>query len=131
MHNESNPFDGRVHIRPYGAEDASRLEVAAAADNHGVAAPSHVICRGREIIGYLSIGTVPSVYMWLDSKAMHARDTVDVVNFYENYIAGSGASGFFLPVPDASPLRPFVEKLGYNLVAKTTLFFKSFKKGGQ
>jgi len=119
MSDPHNPFQHRIRIRPYGSDDAPRLEIAAARDKHGVAAPSHVMEKDGEIVGYLSINMVPTVLLWMDSKVVRVHDTIDIVNFYENFISAMGWKGFFLPVPTDSPLKPYVESAGYTPASPT------------
>lgn len=120
-----NPLEHKVRIRPWTPDDEAELGAAAARDNHGVAAPTHVVLKEGKIIGYLSINKVPTVLLWLDTKQTKVRDTIDIVNCYENLIAAFGWPGFLLPMQNNSPVKPFVEQAGYVLASPdTTVYFK-------
>jgi hypothetical protein len=128
----------KLQILPYTLQDAEPLVAAAEADGHGVAAPTHVVFKGTQIIGYLSIGVVPTVLLWLDSKECHVRDSLIVMDYYEEYLKHHNVSGFLLPVPKTSPLQPYVEKVQYVLASPDTMiYFKQLiqtptpHKGGQ
>ena len=55
------------------------MNAAAAADNHPVLAPSHVMVKGGQVIGYLSLGSLPTVQAWFDSKNKHALDSLKMI----------------------------------------------------
>jgi hypothetical protein len=126
-----NLLDNRVKIRPYVASDASELNLAASQDNHGVAAPTHVALKQGKIVGYLSINAVPTVLMWMNTKEIKVRDSLDVATFFENIIAGLGFKGCLIPMQNNSPIEPYMEKVGYVLASPdTTIYFKAFNQEG-
>lgn len=114
-----------ITIRPFRLEEAKELNDAAAADNHTAVTPTQVIRNSNgEIIGCLSVGAIPTVHFWMDSKKAKARDTKQVVEFYENLLAGAGHSWILVPCVASSPLRGYMDKYGYLYGATSDLMFK-------
>lgn len=103
---------------------AKRLFEAAAADDHTVIAPTHVMMRGEQIIGYLSLGAMPVIQSWFDSKAGHALDSLKMIEMGEAIIASQGAVAYQVAVSESSPFAPHMERLGYKKVFTTTLWQK-------
>lgn len=123
----------KILITPYLPSDADSLYTAAQADNHGVAAPTHIVHKNRNTVGYLSIGVVPTVLLWLNSKQCLIRDSLEVVSFYETYLKQHNVTGFLLPVPATSPMQPYVEKVGYQLASPNSMIYykQLLPTGGQ
>lgn len=94
-------------------EDLPVLKEMAKADNHAIIAPTHTIWKGSRIVGYLSIGVLPTVLVWMDTQLTKSRDSMMVVNFFENACRDRHATGLALPCHDSSPYKPFLEPLGY------------------
>jgi len=103
---------------------AKRLFEAAAADDHTVIAPTHVMMRGEQIIGYLSLGAMPVVQSWFDSKSGHVLDSLKMIEMGEAVIASQGAAAYQVAVSENSPFAPHMERLGYKPVGKTVLWQK-------
>ena len=104
-------------VRAIRAEDVPALVRAAEADNHVVLAPTHLVVRGGEILGYASVGAVPLVLTWLDSKKVKARDMMYLVNLAENMVgtAGQAQAGVVcVPCAEDSPIYPHMGALGYE-----------------
>lgn len=112
-----------LKIRPYRETDAEVLSKVAAADNHSIIAPTFVVEKGPQIVGY--IGTVPSVLIWMDQDRTSVRDSLMVQNFYENMLAGNNAQIIAVPCKNDSPYFPYMEKAGYIRADQVTLFFKN------
>ena len=100
-------------IRPARTTDLEVLQKLVAADKHALIAPSHVVERGNYMIGYLSVGVVPTVLVWLDSDRASIRDSMAVMNFYENAVIDRGCQQVIVPCNDKSPFRPYIENVGY------------------
>lgn len=103
---------------------AKRLFEAAAADDHMVIAPTHVMMRGEQIIGYLSLGAMPVVQSWFDSKSGHVLDSLKMIEMGEAILASQGAQVYQVAVSENSPFAPHMERLGYTKVFTTTLWQK-------
>lgn len=120
-----------IKVRPYREADKVELNIAASEDKHGVAAPTHVVLKEGKIVGYLSINAVPTVLMWMHTKNIKVRDSLDVATFFENFISAQGFLGCLVPMQNSSPIEPYMEKVGYVLASPdTTIYFKSFNQQG-
>jgi len=112
-----------TRIRRVTEADLPILQKLAAADKHEVVLPSHVVERDHQIIGYLSVGVIPTVIIWLDSDRASIRDSMACMNFYENAISDRGGSHVIVPCNDKSPFRPYIENVGY-LDLRVGMFIK-------
>ncbi len=111
-----------IQITPCKDEDLEALSKVASADGHAVIAPTYLIQKDQQIVGY--IGVVPSVLVWLDSQRTLVRDSIQVMNFWENILrATSGASVIGVPCTDNSPLKPFLPRVGY-VPTESTMYLK-------
>lgn len=116
-----------LQVRPIREEDVRPLVAAAAADGHMVIAPTDVIRRGGEVVGYGSLGGAPMVHVWLDSKRVRARETLMLLQYAEATLARQGARQVVMPCWANSPLAPYMAKLGYMKLGETTLYLKDLK----
>ena len=105
-------------------EFAKAIAAAAAADNHKCIAPTHAMLKGDQIIGYLSLGGMPVVQSWFDSKNPHVLDSLKMIEHGETAIAEAGANTYMVAVSEQSPFRPHMERLGFTPVMQTTLWIK-------
>lgn len=112
-----------VMIRPVREDDMPALVELAKADNHAVIAPTWVVEKGPQIVGY--VGTVPSVLVWLDTQRTKVRDSLVVMNTYENIMRAQGAGIVAVPCMQSSPLHPLMPKAGYVASCDMTLFLKN------
>lgn len=112
-----------VNIRLCKPEDVKELVELAEADGHCVIAPTHVVRKHKRIVG--CIGVVPSVLLWLDTERVLIRDSVAVMQFYENLLAAQGAEVIGVPCVDKSPLRQYMTRVGYVESKATTLYLKN------
>jgi hypothetical protein len=106
-------------------EFAGEIMRAAQADDHVCIAPTHAMVRGEKIIGYLSLGGMPVVQSWFDSKSGHVLDSLKMIEMGEAVIASQGATSYMVAVSEQSPFRPHMERLGFKPVMTTTLWVKS------
>ena len=115
-------------IRPIRAEDLAALKAAAAADQHQVILPTHVIVTNsegkEEIVGYLSFQSVCLINTWVDSRRLRARESVHLLNTAENLAALNGAKLLLTPCAGQSPFRPYMAGLGYQFAGDTGMFLK-------
>lgn len=113
-----------IHIRKFNSEtDKNALSVAAGNDGHGVWFPTHVILKGTDIVGYLSIGAVPVVLSWQDSKKMGPLDSVQELGYIEGTV--QNAPVVCIPCDPESPYMKFLPKMGYRQYSKpVVLWFK-------
>lgn len=100
------------------------LEQAAAADEHDVVSPTHVMVRGDQIIGYLSLGGLPVVQAWFDSKSGHVLDSLKMIEMGEAIFDSQGVKQYCVGVADNSPFAPHMERLGFKKLLTNTLWVK-------
>lgn len=119
-------MDKLVRIRLIRSQaEQDKLAKAAHEDGHVVIAPTHILEKEDEIVGYLSMGVVPTVLTWMSTSRVNARDSVAVLNLIENLVAAQGQPLVCIPCWDQSPFHPFMEKFGYNKIFTTDIFIKS------
>jgi hypothetical protein len=120
----TDPF---LHIMPASqqlVEDYVYPE--AEKDHHGVINATQVVVKDGEVIGYLSIGAVPAVYMWLHTKKTMPRDTQVIVSFIESHVlATTGNDKLIMPCQSSSPLYPYLARVGYIESDYDHVFFKN------
>lgn len=123
----SDFIDHFPRLKPISSrEELEALERAAAADNHSVLAPTHLVVRGGDIVGYASIGGIPILNVWVDSQRVKARESAYLLNAAENVAAATGVRRILLPCSQESPFHPLIEKLGYTRLGVTSLNVKGF-----
>lgn len=125
--NDSNLTDKFIRIRPMRTEDIAPLVKAANEDGHEVILPTHIIEKGGDIVGALSMNSVPTVLHWMDTEKCSVRDSLNAMNFFENFMSGGGAQSFILPCSDKSPYISLIEKMGYAKAGSFTIFIKKPK----
>jgi hypothetical protein len=115
---------GMLRIRPCRQENIAELVKLAEVDNHLVIAPTHILEKNGQLVGYISLGGVPTALVWTDTKLVKARDSACLLNFMENTVAASGSQFMALPCTTQSPYRPFIERLGYLNCGQHDLLIK-------
>lgn len=102
-----------------------QVHAAAQADGgHAVLSPTHVAQRGGRVVGYGSLGKLPMMFAWLDTKALTARESFALWREAEKTLQGRGT--VVVPCGTDSPLLPFMEKLGYQKLGTAHIFVKEF-----
>lgn len=119
-----NTLNKFARIRPVVAADFPVLEALAKEDDHQLIAPSHVVEKDGNIIGFLSIAQIPNVLMWLHTERATPRDAAAVANFFECWLLDRGARTFVVPCLETSPFFPYISQLDYVNIGKTNLFLK-------
>jgi hypothetical protein len=115
----------QARVRPIRtAEEHDQLQTLARADGHGLVAPSHLITKGGEIVGYGSVATVPLLFVWTHSRLVRARESLHLLNLGENLIAALGHRHLIVPCADDSPYAPCMPAFGYTPAGKGTLWHK-------
>ncbi len=119
-------IEGHVWLdRIKTAEEFNELVEKSKSDNHGVYAPTHIVKKNGEVLGYFSIAaSVPIVLAWLSTQKVQPRDSISLINSVENHVAMGGASHVAFPVPKSSPFHEHMEKLGYKPAGEYTFFIK-------
>src|SRR5262245_39589183 len=103
------------------------LQEVADVDGHGVIAPSHLVMKGKDIVGYASIAQVPMVFCWVDSKRVRARESFHLLNTVEQVAGAIGNAAICLPCTEASPFRPYMAGLGYDQFGEAGFFLKRLR----
>lgn len=112
-------------IRPVKRiEDIQAVAAAAAADAHQVIAPTDMVLRGEQVVGYASIGRVPMVHTWVDSRHVRPRESFMLLNFGESIASRQGHESIIVPCWEGSPFSPLMERMGYSKLGTTTLWVK-------
>jgi hypothetical protein len=113
-----------VKVRQIREGELQALIEAAAADRHVVLGATHVVEKEGQICGYLSLGVVPVVNCWMDSKRLKVRDSVQVFNTLDSLMEQLGMPRYLMPCAEDSPFREYMGKADYEPVCDTTLFLK-------
>jgi hypothetical protein len=116
-----NPADAEALQNMLGA-----LRSAASADQHTVLAPTHLVIKGDEIVGYGSLGGLPTLHLWLDSHKVHAADSLRLLETAEALLADKNVRQVLVPCSEQSPFAQHMERLGFKKLGTTTLFTKEF-----
>lgn len=129
--NLPSPMLERTILLPFRAQSADdmqaqiqRLKDAAACDQHCVIAPSHVMVKGEKLLGYLSLGALPNVHAWFDSKHPHALDSLKMIETGEAILRDKGVQAYSLLCAEESPFTPHLERLGFSKLGATVLYLK-------
>lgn len=109
---------------PQSAQEYEQLLMAARADGHTVIAPTDLVWRGEAVVGYGSLGGAPLVNVWLARERVRARESVLLLQYAEGVLYRQGARQVIMPCWDGSPFAPYMEKLGYQKLGVTTLYWK-------
>jgi hypothetical protein len=115
-------------IRQIKPEEVARLIELAAADKHSVLYPTHLITKDDGIHGYISVCNTPIVNVWLDSKKLVARDSIQLLNVLENVMRMTGRDNYIMPCSKDSPFYPNMARLCYSAIGETVLFHKNLNK---
>lgn len=101
--------------------------LAAAKDGHCPICPTQEAVKDGEIVGAVSLGSVPLVHVWMDSKRVKARDSVRLLRELEERAARMGFRVICCPCTDSSPYRPVMERLGFLDGGGMRLFYKQIE----
>lgn len=109
-------------------EDLARLIEASAQDNHRPICPTHLLEREGEILGYASIGCVPMVFCWVDSRKVRARQSFALLAQAEQLAAAyAPVNVICVPCTAESPFAPFMGRLGYHQLGEAMFLVKNLK----
>lgn len=123
-----NILDQIARVRPAMQEDLSRIEAAARADGCEVLYPTHYVEKNKEVVGYISLGVIPMVAAWLDSKKVKARDSIQLASFVDDAMTLRGVQIYSMPIHSDSPAIPYFSQIGCIDAGQHTLFLKSSTK---
>jgi len=111
-------------IRVANEEDLKELQELASEDDHSVILPSHIVQKGSQIIGSLSLATVPMFLVYMSLKHSTAFDSFCANVFMQKAAKEHGDKVICVPCHVKSPLRPYMEKVGYTPFGTHDLMFK-------
>ena len=116
----------RLRIRPHQPSDAARLIAAAQQDRHHVLAPTFVIEKHDDIVGYVGFH-LPIWQGWADTRQMATRDSLEVFDFVhaESRRLGWRAIGFVIPPGDPFERAIQHPRLDYRFLANVNLSLKT------
>ncbi len=113
-----------ARIRRVEPGELPELRERAAQDDHVALWPTHVVEKDGEIVGYLSIGAIPIVNVWMDSRQLGPRDSLSVLGQLDAVMDYAGQPTYFMPCDAASPFHPVMEKLGFGSLMETEIFVR-------
>lgn len=105
-------------------ELANELIRLAGRDDHSVVAPTHLVMRDGQIVGYLSLGGMTHAHCWFDTKVQSPRHTIDMMRHGETILREKGILGYVVSCPEHSPFTPHMERLGFKKLFPTVLWRK-------
>lgn len=109
---------------PLTAALLPRVQAAAAADgNHATIHPTHVALRGDEVVGAGSLGRVRLFLPWLHSTRLRPAEVFDLWRRAEAEMKRQRGP-IALPCVPGSPLRRYVERMGYQDYGDVRLYLK-------
>ena len=115
-------------IRPATPEDVERIARAASADGCGSLFPTHSIDKQGECVGFLSLGVVPMVGLWVHSTKFHPRDTLNMVAFIDDAMNARGLGTYAIPLHKGSKFSQYLEPLGCIRGGEFEMFYKTSTK---
>ncbi len=112
-------------LRPIQSpEELNKLISEANADKHLVINPTHIAVKGEEIIGHMSIFSMPIVAPWFHSQKCEAADSVRLIQQAETFMRMNGHKYYLVTIADDSPFREHMEKMGFSNPMPTNLMRK-------
>lgn len=101
-----------------------RLVNEASRDNHTVLAPTHIMMRGDEILGYLSLGGIATVQCWFKSSVKNPRHSKDMIKHGETVFRERNVQTYVVACAEESPFTPHMERMGFRKLGTTVLWQK-------
>lgn len=116
-----------LEIRPPNPQSLARLIELGKEQHVTIIHATNILERGGELIGYISIGSMPSVHMFFDKNKATPHDYLTAMSYWEGALAANNVEAFWLPCESTSPLMQYVEKLGYIKSNFDNVFAKKLK----
>ncbi len=107
-------------------EEFLELVAKAKEDSHGVFEPTLAVKKDGKLVGYFSIGQpgFVTVFAWLSTKEMAARESFHLINTVEGMASANGAKAICFPVPKDSPFHPLMKEMGFVSAGTYEYFVK-------
>lgn len=106
------------------SERLAALNEGAAADQHVAIAPTHLVMKGEQVVGYGSLGGMPTMHVWMDTRHTNALDSVRMLEHAEVAWREKGVRHVLVPCSENSPFAPHMERLGFRRLGPTVLYVK-------
>ena len=113
-----------IITRPISQQEIQYVMAEGAKDDHGIIAPTHVVVDGKELLGALSVGSIPLVLPWFNTKKCTARISGRVIRDIETSMRFAGWKFAALPLGKTSPFYPLMEQHNFVKIYENTLFMK-------
>ena len=113
-----------LKVRKIQHDELESLIALAEADEHVVIAPTHVMLKDDEIVGYWSLGGIPVVSSWFDSEKLGPRDSMAALDQMESLMDTVSPGPYLLMCADNSPFFEQKERLGYKDLFNTNLIVR-------
>lgn len=111
-------------IRKIDSQELKAAVIAEAkADNDQIHFPTHVIMKGGQIAGGVCMAGVPLVMVWSHTERMRARDSAFMNGVITSVMNDRGPNGYFIACNDRSPYMGHMDKLGFEPIWPTNLFY--------
>jgi hypothetical protein len=103
-------LDDFTRIRPVtNATDYQRIQTIA---NNGAVAPTHIVTKSGQCVGYLSVGGLPVVTIYLDPEQVKPRATLSIAAVVDDIMAHRQVPLYGILLHKTSRLLPHVVELG-------------------
>jgi len=119
--------DGRVRLVEFKDRLRVPLAYAAMTDHHQIIAPTHVVLKGEEVIGYGSLGAVPMMFAWMHSRRATPRDSFTAWRLAEAAMRQRGIPAVCMPCEASSPFAPHLARQGYEILGTAQITMKLLK----
>ncbi len=93
-------------------------------DDHPVIAPTHVVMKEGNQIGYFCINGLPIWFGHLSKELTNPNDTFRLIHHIEESLIDAGNSQVMTLVGTESKLHPKMADLGYGFVGNADIFVK-------
>lgn len=104
-------------------EDFRAIQRAAAADQMPTLAPTHVLKRGDDVVGYGSAGQLQHVVGWADDSVSDPH-LLHAFRLVETAAVMHGAKYLVVVCTDDCRLKPFMAQEGYHKGKRGTVYLK-------
>ena len=105
-------------------EEQKEVINAATKDDHSIHLPTHKIVKNGEVVGAWSLGSIPLVMTWNDTKKINSRESLLIQNAINSIMNDRGQEQYFIACDENSNYRKYMERCGYKLFWKTDIFVK-------
>ena len=105
-------------------EEQQAVIQAATDDNDAMRLPSHVVMKDGVIAGAYNLGTIPLCVGWHSTTVMNVRDSIIALNAATSIMNDRAPNGYFTTSPSYSPLSNYMEKIGFEAMWPTNLFYR-------